>query len=223
MFRQKYTIFVLAFILLASVSASAEPVYDTLRVPLPASVKDGELDGWSVQNWKGRSEINLVDTDAGKALHLKSKASSTAIYKDMEIDVNEYRYVNWKWKVVSVPKGGDVRRKKADDQAGQLYVIFPKWPSSINSRLLGYIWDTTAPAGLKLTSTKMSTTKYVVVKSGSKELGVWHTERRNVYEDFQALFGNEKLKAGRVSIMIDSDDTDSSAELFITDIYFSRN
>lgn len=221
--RHKHIIFILAFMLIIASTASTEPVTDTLSVALPVPAENGEFDGWSVQNWKGISEINIVDTDVGKALHLKSKASSTAIYRDMEFDVSEYRYINWKWKVVSLPKGGDVRKKNADDQAGQLYVIFPKWPTSINSRLLGYIWDTTAPAGLSLTSTKLSTTKYIVVKSGSKGTGVWHQERRNVYEDFQALFGDEKLKAGRVSIMIDSDDTESDAELFITEIYFSRN
>lgn len=222
MLRQKRIVFILAFLLFIASTASTEPVNDTIKVPLPVPAENGGFDGWSVKNWKGISEIGIVDTDTGKALHLKSKASSTAIYKDMEFDVSEYRYVNWKWKVVSLPKGGDVRKKNTDDQAGQLYVIFPKWPTSINSRLLGYIWDTTAPADLSVTSTKLSTTKYIVVKSGSKGVGVWHQERRNVYEDYQALFGDEKLKAGRVSIMIDSDDTESEAELFITDIYFSR-
>lgn len=223
MLRQRCIIYILALILLAASTAYAEPINGTIKVALPVSIGNDEFDGWTVQNWAGRSEIDIIDTDAGKALHLKSRASSTAIYKDMEVDVSEYRYINWKWKVVSLPKDGDVRKKNADDQAGQLYVIFPKWPTSVNSRLLGYIWDTTAPANLFLTSTKLSTTKYVVIKSGSKGLGVWHQERRNVYEDFQTLFGDEKLKAGRVSVMIDSDDTESNAELFITDIYFSRN
>ncbi|MBI5885844.1 MAG: DUF3047 domain-containing protein [Deltaproteobacteria bacterium] len=195
----------------------------TIDVPLPAPAEPGELDGWTVKDWTGRSGIDVVETDAGRALHLVSKGSSSAIYRDMEVDVSEYRYINWKWKVVSLPKGGDVRVKSADDQAAQLYVIFPKWPASVNSRLLGYIWDTSTPAGLSVTSTKMSTTRYVVVESGAKGLGLWHQERRNVYEDFKTLFGDEKLKAGRVSIMIDSDDTNGSAESYITDIYFSKD
>jgi len=210
-------------VLLGAAMASAGPVNETIKVDLPKPAVAGKFEGWTVKHWAGESRIDVVDTDAGRALRLISKGSSSAIYKDMEVDVSVYRYINWKWKAASLPKGGDVRIKGADDQAAQLYVIFPKWPSAVNSRLLGYIWDTNAPTGLSVTSTKMSTTKYVVVKSGAKGLGVWHQERRNVYEDFKALFGDERLKAGRVSVMIDSDDTGSSAESYITDIYFSKD
>lgn len=194
-----------------------------IRLPMVASANEKTPDGWSVQNWKGAAEIDVIDTEIGKTLHLKSNSASTAIYKDIEFDIREYRYVNWRWKVASLPAGGDVRVKKADDQAGQLYVVFPKWPALINSSLVGYIWDSTAPEGASVASTKTSTTKYIVVESGLKHMGVWRQERRNVYEDYKRLFGAEPGAVGRVTVMIDSDDTNSRAELSIGDIYFSKD
>ncbi|MEK7842070.1 MAG: DUF3047 domain-containing protein, partial [Deltaproteobacteria bacterium] len=120
------------------------------------------------------------------------------------------------------PTGGDVRKKETDDQAAQIYVIFPKFPSQINSRMLGYIWDTNAQVGSEVTSAKLSTTKYIVLKSGTKELGTWFAEKRNVYEDYKRLFNKEPPMAGSIALMIDSDDTKTSAESFFGDIYFSK-
>jgi hypothetical protein len=124
--------------------------------------------------------------------------------------------------VAKIPAGGDVRKKNTDDQAAQIYVVFPKFPSQINSRMLGYIWDTGAPAGSEVISAKLSTTRYIVLKSGAGELGKWFSEKRNVYEDYKRLFNEEPPKVGSVALMIDSDDTKTSAESFFGDIYFSR-
>jgi len=178
--------------------------------------------GWKVKEWKGKADISVVKAPFGNVVHLRSSGSSSALYREMDLDLKEFPYLNWRWKVTKIPRGADVRRRSADDQAAQVYVIFPRWPERVNSKLVGYIWDSSAPAGLTLHSTKSKNTRYVVMRSGPDGLGDWFQEKRNVYEDYRALFKEDPPKAGSVSIMIDSDDTDSSAEAFIGDIYFSR-
>jgi len=195
---------------------------DRLTVPIEPSASGGAPAGWDLKEWKGKAQFEVVDTEAGKTIHLRSSSTSSAIYKDIEFDIRRYPYLNWKWKVVSIPKGADVRNKSTDDQAAQVYVIFPRFPAIVNSRLVGYIWDTGAPAGSAVTSTKTSNTRYIVIKSDSDGLGQWFTEKRNVYEDYKKLFGEEPPKVGRVSVMIDSDDTKTTAESYIGDIYFSK-
>ena len=37
-----------------------------------------------------------------------------------------------------------------NDQAAQVYVIFPRWPSLATSDVIGYVWDTQAPIGTAL-------------------------------------------------------------------------
>ncbi|MBI5642110.1 MAG: DUF3047 domain-containing protein [Deltaproteobacteria bacterium] len=196
------------------------PEKDVFRVPI--THKDDGADGWKLKEWKGKAKVSVVETEVGAAFHLKSDSTSTALYKEIKFDVSKYPVFNWSWKVTELPKGGDVRKKSSDDQAAQVYVVFPKWPSTVNSRIIGYIWDSTVPAGLTLQSTKSGNTKYVIVKGGPNGLGQWFNEKRNVYEDYKKLFKEEPPKVGSVSVMIDADDTKSSAESYIGNIFFSR-
>lgn len=193
---------------------------DVLQVPITPS--SNGIDGWKVQEWRGKADFEVVKTEFGNAVHLKSSSTSTALYREIKFEIKDYPVLHWRWKVTELPKGGDVRNKSTDDQAAQVYVVFPKWPAPVNSRVIGYIWDTTVPQGLPVQSTKSTRTKYMVIRSGSGGLGEWFSEKRNVLEDYKRLFKEEPPKVGSVSIMIDSDDTDSSAESFVGDIYFSK-
>ncbi|MBI5588664.1 MAG: DUF3047 domain-containing protein [Deltaproteobacteria bacterium] len=208
----------LLFYLAFTASSTAE---NRITIPIEKSAS-GIPDGWELKEWKGTAQFEVVDTEAGKTIHLKSSSTSSALYREVKFDIREYPYISWKWKVTKIPEGADVRKKSTDDQAAQVYVIFPKFPAVVNSRLVGYIWDTGAPQGSTVTSTKTSNTRYVVIRSGSAGLGEWFTEKRNVYEDYKRLFGEEPPSVGKVSVMIDSDDTKSTAESYIGDIYFSK-
>lgn len=64
-------------------------------------------------------------------------------------------------------------------------------------------------------SEKISTVTYIVLRSGSDELGKWMTERRNVVEDFRRIYGETPDNPSAVSLSIDSDDTRSSADSLI--------
>ncbi|MEK7774105.1 MAG: DUF3047 domain-containing protein [Deltaproteobacteria bacterium] len=183
---------------------------------------DGAPKGWILKQWKGLANFSVEDAPWGKAIRLKSHSTSSALYRDVTIDIKQHPYLNWRWKAIKLPENGDVRKKSTDDQAVQLYIVFPRFPPAFNNRIIGYIWDTNAPAGSMVTSTKTSTTRYVVVRTGGSGLGHWFNERRNVYDDYKTLFKEDPPQVGSVSVMIDSDDTKSSAESLISDIYFSK-
>jgi len=62
---------------------------------------------------------------------------------------------------------------------------------------------------------------YVVVRSGSADLGRRIAERRNVLEDFRRIYGEEPVEAIEVvSIGIDSNDTGSRAVSYMGEIRF---
>jgi len=92
----------------------------------------------------------------------------------------------------------------------------------VRSQIIGYIWDTTAPAGSIVKSEKTSTVTYVVMRSGTAGLGKWITERRNVVEDYKKIYGGQPDSPGFVSIAIDSDDTTSFAESVFGSILFRK-
>ena len=124
---------------------------------------------------------------------------------------------------MTLPARGDCRRKTADDQAVQIYVAFPRFPTAVRSRIIGYVWDTTAPVGTIVKSESSGLVTYVVVRSGATELGRWLTETRNVYDDFKRIYGEAPTESvGAVSVAIDSNDTRSSAESYIGTILFRK-
>jgi hypothetical protein len=89
-------------------------------------------------------------------------------------------------------------------------------------RIIGYIWDTTAPAGSIFKSRKTGTVTYVVVHSGPADLGKWIPERRDVRVDFKRIYGEEPEDPGAVSFGIGSDDVKGTAESYLGHILFRK-
>jgi hypothetical protein len=195
-------------------------VADRVPLRLPA---EGAPPGWAVREFVGRASIELVRDETRLALRLRSEQSSFALYRDVIVDPNEFRFLAWAWKVILLPEAGDVRERARDDQAAQLYVIFPRWPSPLTaSDVIGYVWDSRAPVGTRITSTQAGNVKIIVVASGAAERGRWRPEQRDVVQDYVALFGRQPPRVGRIAVMIDTNDTRGTAETLVGDIVFAR-
>jgi Protein of unknown function (DUF3047) len=180
---------------------------------------------WKEQTWGSPVyDFDIVTDDGRPVLHLRSKGDNSTISRDLKGSVNleETPILEWSWKVITLPAGGNACQKSTDDQAAQVYVAWLRVPESVRSRIIGYVWDSTATAGTICKSQKTSTVTYVVLRSGSDELGKWITERRNVLEDFRRIYGEAPDKPTGLSLGIDSDDTRSSAESFIGPVIFTR-
>ena len=180
--------------------------------------------GWRGQNWGSpKYDFTIVTEDTKKALRLRSEDDSSTTSKEIKLDAKQYPVLQWRWKVTVLPKGGDARRKETDDEAAQLYVTFPRFPSAVRSRIIGYIWDTTAPAGSTFPSQKVNTVTFVVVRSGEADTGKWLTESRNVLEDYKRIYGEDPGESvGAVSISINSQNTKSRAESYFGEILFRK-
>src|SRR5439155_770673 len=81
---------------------------------LPAA---GVPAGWGLKEFTGRAAIEVVREDAGVALRLRSVQSSFVLYRDAIVDLREFPILSWSWKVVKLPRAGDVRAAATDDQA----------------------------------------------------------------------------------------------------------
>ena len=181
----------------------------------------GLPEDWSVKVWRGTPEIELVKEHKGTVLKLRSHQSNVALYKEVEVDLAQYPNLSWEWKVTEFPEHGDARYAERDDQAAGIFVVFPKFPAFLNSRIIGYVWEADVPQGTIVKSHNDSRIHYVVVQSGKQEAGKWVQEVRNVEQDYEWIFGEKAPKVGGVSLMIDSDHTQSSSESFFGEIYFS--
>jgi len=196
------------------------PVSDDVPAHLPAS---GVPLGWELKEFTGDASVELVRNEGRVALRLRSAGTSFALHRDVVLDVRQFPSLAWSWKALRLPVAGDVRDPTHDDQAAQVYVIFPRWPSPATaSDVIGYVWDSRAPAGTMLRHPRAPNVRIVVLQSGAGRLETWVREQRNVAEDYRALFGRQPPRLGKVALMIDSNDTHSEAEALFGDLTFSR-
>jgi len=223
--RWRYPVLSAAVVLAAAVLAwAADVVLIEDWSSYPVGTK-GIPPGWQKQRWGSPTYDFAVEENGGqKVLHLKSEGDSSTISKEIKgkVTLKETPILEWSWKVVALPKGADSRKKETDDEAAQLYLTWPRFPEAVRSRVIGYIWDTTAPVGSIYKSQKTGTVTYIVLRSGPAELGKWLTERRNVREDFKKAYGEEPDDPGIISFGIDSDDVKGSAESYMGAIRFRK-
>ncbi|HYE91708.1 MAG TPA: DUF3047 domain-containing protein [Terriglobales bacterium] len=218
----RFALALLAALVVTTVAWADVAVEDWSKVAVGTK---GIPPGWKGQQWGSPAyDMTVVEDGGRKVLHLRSKDEGSTISKEVKgkVDLKETPILEWSWKMVTLPKGGNSCAKATDDQAGQVFVMWPRFPEQVRSRIIGYVWDTTLPAGRDCKSEKTSMVHYIVVRSGMNDAGKWVTERRNVREDFRKIYGEEAENPGAVSISIDSNDTHSLSEAFVGPIFFRK-
>jgi len=174
--------------------------------------------GWQLKEKTGKADMTVVKDDGIAAVLLRSARTSFSLEKEVQVDLKQYPIITWKWKVTKLPTGGDFRKSSTDDQAAQLFLAFSK------TKAIVYIWDTTAPQGTigKAAAPFFMSIKAIVVRSGTKDVGTWLTETRNVYDDYKKLFGEEPGAVAGVRLQINSQHTGTSDESYFADVVFEK-
>jgi len=185
---------------------------------------DGIPVGWTLEKKTGNPEIKVEQSGDNAFVLLRSNNSSFGLKKDLKFELKDYPYLNWKWKVSRLPEKGDFLKKDTDDQAAQLYVLFPRFPAKLNTEIVGYLWESNSKnKGKEGESQAWSKSKVIVLQAGPEKLNQWIQEKRNVYEDYKKLFKKEPPKIGGISIYINTQHTQGRAESSFDHIYFSKN
>ena len=174
--------------------------------------------GWELKEKSGKADFAVVKDGDIAAGRFRSANSSFSLQKEVKVDLKQFPWLTWKWKVTKLPAGGDFRKSNTDDQAAQLFLAFSK------TKAIVYIWDTTAPAGLMEDTSPVPfmTVKVVVMRSGPAELGKWITETRNVYNDYKKLYGSEPPPVKGFRLQSNSQHTGTSGEGYFADVMFKR-
>ena len=179
--------------------------------------------GWTrYETMGGRPayDFMIVEDEDRRALFLKSSNEHSTIAKEVKVNLRVTPVLEWSWKVIQLPAGADIRTKETSDLTAHIYVIWPRFPAMIRARLIGYVWDASAPAQTIEKSRKTGTVHFFVLRSGPVQLNQWLTERRNVAEDFRSVYGEDAESPAVIALSIDTNDTNSKAEGSIGEILF---
>ncbi len=199
-----------------------------LRKRLFGPTKDGSA-GWVTDN-------------GVRAVKLHSEGALTFLEKRVNIDIRDFPIVTWKWKVENILKGIDERTKEGDDHPIRIFFVFEPDPSKqslwfrvkrflyldrihrhpMGGRFTEYLWSSHLQPGEIINDPGKPWQKLIVIEGGSIKLGKWLSYRRNLYEDFKRLYGEDPRQLIFIGILNDMDQTGQEAVSYIADLIFHR-
>jgi hypothetical protein len=238
-----------AFLLLCLLLGScAEPPPVTQRaVTIVTRFSDGAPgDGlppgwqpWTLSSFKKSTEYRLVREGGRAVVRARARSSASGLIYGVQVDLKKHPYLTWRWKVPALIEAADNTKRHKEDSPVRLVLAFSGDRSklSFDDRLfaqqfkmftrrelpyatLMYIWENRMPESSVIPNPHTGRIKMVVAETGSRKLGQWYTETRNVYEDYKRAFGEEPQAVEWVAIMTDTDNTDSAADAYYGDIAF---
>jgi hypothetical protein len=189
----------------------------------PSLGQQGIPPGWRAYETPGghpRYDFSVVEDGGRRALRMRSESEHSTIARELTVDLASTPILTWSWKIVSFPTGADLRERATSDATGHLFVIWPRFPEMLRSRLIGYVWEPRAPADAVFASKKTGTVMYVVVRSGTAGTGAWVDERRDVAADYRRIYGGTPPNPPALALSIDTNDTRSHAESLVGALAF---
>ena len=158
------------------------------------------------------------DAEGGAVLRADSLDSASALVRPLDVTVVEGT-LSWRWKVArSLGSNTDERRRRGDDYAARVFVIFGADPFSPGTRALCYVWAGTEEVGGRYPSPVTDGVATFVLESGDGSAGAWVSESRNFAQDYRTAFAAEPGPVGSIAIMVDTDDTGSRATAWFDEL-----
>lgn len=238
----------LAAVIFCSFYANAQGPPDdgsiAIRFPEGIDADTGCPTGWKPFQFpkKHKPTVYTIHREGdGCVLKAESIESASAIYREIDVDIREYPFLKWRWKVENIIKGGIEGTKEGDDFAARVYVTFKYEPEKstfferVRIRLMekmyrikppgnviNYVWANRIKKGEVFSSPFTGKVKVVAVESGDELAGRWTDEQRDLYGDYRRLFKDEPPKVTGVAVMTDSDNTKERATGWYGDIIFKK-
>lgn len=215
------------------------------HVPLPApfsACRPGATlpGGWErvrLSDRKVPTDYALVDDDGVVVLHAKAAAAASGLAQFTVFDIRSAPIAEWRWKVGTLIDDADNRVAAKEDAPARLVFAFDGDKSrlplveravfflteKISGRalpyaLLQYVWANRVPVGTVLEHPYTRRVRMLVVASGAAGVGKWQAYRRNLYDDYRAVFGEEPGRLSGIGVLTDTDNTGGSVEAWYGDI-----
>ena len=198
--------------------------------------------GWrtlAFSKFRKETRYTLVDDCGTTVVEARAEASSSGLVVPVDIDPAKYRWLTWRWKVAQLVPGADNTRRETEDAPARIEISFDGdskkltigdrlWAAQVKAlasidlpyATLEYVWGEGAPKETVIENTWTARIRMLLVESGPGRVGEWVTETRNVYEDYQRVFGEAPERITAVGIITDTDATGAKAEAYYGDIGF---
>lgn len=215
------------FILCSSAAFSLNALAD-INV---TSLATNGIDNWEEESFSGHSTYQTVEFDGRMVLKAESNNSASGLVLKKKIDLLKTPYINWTWLTKNKLPAFDEHTKGGDDYVARVYVVIDGGMMIWNSQCLSYVWSSNQDKGQIWDNAFVgSKVKMISVRGQQANVDQWYNEKRNVFTDLVAQFGDKgsekKNQAAYryidvIAIMTDTDNNGSKATSYYGDIIFS--
>ena len=181
----------------------------------------GSLEGWEVERFQGETRYALVEQDGTRMLRGSASASASGLVRKITVDLRRTPILNWSWKTTALPHAANEREKSGDDFALRIYVVISGGVFFWQTRALNYVWSAREPVDSTWPNPFTANATMLVVESGPGALNQWRHYRRDLRADIMAHLGLEPGQIDAVALMVDTDNSGTTALSYFGDIYFS--
>ena len=196
--------------------------------PTKSSVAWSEpFDTLSLKRWRevtirGRTAYQATILGDRHCLQAQSQAGASILLSAVRIDPHTYPWLSWDWRVDELVKDEALDRKEGSDASARVYVYFETHGLPWQKRNLDYVWSVSLPIGTMINSPFQSTSKILVVESGSGALGQWRSVRRNLVDDYRRAFGTRPPRIIAIGLMSDTDSAGGQALAYFDELRIGR-
>jgi hypothetical protein len=183
-----------------------------------------QLNGWKSKEFKNETHYQIIQLDSKTVLKASSDSSASGLFKEQRIDLFKTPYLNWSWRIENRLGKLNEQTKPGDDYAARVYVVIDGGWVFWNTRAINYVWASNTEKGeIWPNAFAGDHAMMIALRSDEDPLGTWQTEKRNILQDLQRLFGDRIRYIDAVAVMTDTDNAKGKATAFYADIYFTEN
>lgn len=168
--------------------------------------------------WMHQSLGNIAHTsympdsleDGTPIIVAESNRSASGLVVPIRANPEDFQIIEWSWWIESVLEDGDLTRKDGDDYPARIYITFDYPVSDLSftdrvkyramrvftsfdvpTRAINYIWANKAEVNTIAPNPFSDWVQMIAVQSGNEIAGTWQHEKKNIFEDYRAAFGED--------------------------------
>ena len=162
----------------------------------------------------------LTEEDGNQYLSAETSSKASDAGRPAAVNLRVHNRMRWRWRVWSLPVGGDEEISDKNDSGAAVRIIFH---GCLRARMLKYVWSSSLPKGTETESAGNSKIKVVVLRSGTQDLGKWLWEEVDAYADYKRVFGGEPRPVRILGVITDANNTKTLSKADYDDFTFIKS
>jgi hypothetical protein len=206
--------------------------FSSLAIINLTSLNENGIEKWQAKVFEDKSIYRVQQYKGRLALQALSHNAASGLIIEQSIDLSVTPYISWSWLIEKQLLELNELSKAGDDFVARIYVVIDGGFMVWKTKSLSYVWSSNQAQG-KIWDNPFagSNVKMMSIQGSTAEKGKWYDEKRNLYQDLIAAFGDQgsesaNLKAYKnidiIAIMTDTDNSKKTAESYYGDIIFSQ-